>query len=409
MTILSKKLSKSKSKSTDKKIVKQSNNLNGKKIPIPSHSVSALVSTLAKHVPLLLQLIKTDPQLEHYINYNQVTKCYNTATTLLFFLTQTIESLRRADVDCHSKLSSSNLQQADKLRLLTALKKDMMKTDDGHYLYYILMNVDSMHCDKSKVITSDDNERGCQMTKKGKTCNLNTEGGKQTKSKKINLEDNYNAFNSVTYKTFPGHVFIIERAPKWIVNAKTGKEKLINEYFLYQSYINKFTLKDQFRYNGQTFKISKAHVNKILTGMADLFRQDRWDAATTQFYMDFAKAYDASKFEGCSMGEVKPCYIKYNIQNIHATIAKIRTYLQRKLKEVRDNFKAGQGHIYNIVFEMEEHQNSKSKIGTRTQPYTVEQMETAIIELLNRIEKIEKNNMIVKNNNARIRRSLKKK
>jgi hypothetical protein len=99
--------------------------------------------------------------------------------------------------------------------------------------------------------------------------------------------------------SFPGHVCVIEK----------GVE---NDYYIYQSYINQYSLKDYYdNYGG--FKVTKDTIKTIFDELYKLYSNGKWTTSTTLMWKQFTKT-DGSEFEGhVFKGNSFFCYRKVQI------------------------------------------------------------------------------------------------
>jgi hypothetical protein len=263
------------------------------------------------------QFFKADPTINDQININLLTKCYNTATILLYALTLSKESIRQADMDCHSKLHSSHIPQKDKVERLVRLREDILKPDCKPCIYYILMNVEDFVCPRLKNKTSDNNRSKTHYKR------ILGNYGKQ------NIEaQTENENNTTEEKTFPGHVFILEKAVVWNKKFKTFK----NVYYIYQSYINSYVLEDFHNFNKQTFKVSQSHVKRIMDSMIKLFITKQWTQETSDFWKLFTHV-NSEKFNGCNIGDIKPCSLKFYMKDV---VPRLHNYCNRRLNIIKN-------------------------------------------------------------------------
>lgn len=285
-----------------------------------NNGFSPFIEKLAQKPNAFFQFILKEPPVKEAVSSTYLTKCYNTATTLLYLLTLDKTSLDKADVICHEQLYRNPLKKTEKITKLQKLKIDLAKKEKGIVLYYILMNVGDMDC----------KDRGNN-----------------------NNNNDYNIFSQFSKtKTFPGHVFIVEKVN--LVDSKGGSEI---KYYLYQSYINKYTLKDYYHQNGNSFEIKKDVLLSYIDNMIELFNQEKWSAKTSKFWKDFTLV-DSSEFDKCDFTTVKPCYLRFKMKDINFVLKNYDKYLRKKLGEINDDIKASKFNKYNLKFNTERNQYS---------------------------------------------------
>jgi hypothetical protein len=306
-----------------------------------STGLSSLVERIAKHPGGFFQFITKEKSVNKAINSNLLTKCYNTATTLLYLLTLNEKALKKADIICHEKLYSTSITQDEKINRFSLLKRDIEKNEDEICLYYILMNVAEMDCNSGK--------------------------------KQNNIETFL--YNFKNQKTFPGHVFLLEKVPH--IDEKNNKT---SRYFLYQSYINKYTLKDYLVKNGKTFEISKDKILSYIDGMLKLMIKPKWTKETTQFWKEFTHV-NSSNFNECNFHRIKPCYLKFKMKHISQILNNYNIYFNNKINEVNKKIRNSEYKYYDSIFHNEGNQYSNKINSNKSLP---------IDELKNYIEDVSK-------------------
>lgn len=112
--------------------------------------------------------------------------------------------------------------------------------------------------------------------------------------------------NTNSTASFPGHVCVIEK----------GVE---NEYYIYQSYINQYSLKEYYdNYGG--FKVTKETIKTIFDELYKLYSDGKWTKSTTAMWKQFTKT-DGSEFEGhVFKGNSFFCYRKVQINTCAAKL-----------------------------------------------------------------------------------------
>jgi hypothetical protein len=320
--------------------------------------LSSLVERIAQRPEGFFQFIIKEKPVNNAVQSNLLTKCYNTATMLLYLLTLNEKALDKADVICHDQLYEKSITQEEKIKHFTELKKDIEKNDNSLCLYYILMNVADMDC----------------PTKKENNGNY--------------LHNLLNDFKRT--KTFPGHVFLLEKVPYIDKNGvRTSK------YFLYQSYINKYTLKDYLNKNGKTFEISKDKVLSYIEGMIKLMVEPKWTKETSKFWKEFTHV-NSSDFNECNFHRIKPCYLKFKMKDIRIILNNYLKYLNGKLKEVNGKIKESNCTYYSVDFNYE--RNQYDGLTDKEKPLTIIELKEYIKEILDEIVSL---NFIINNSNRK--------
>jgi len=335
--------------------------------------LSSLVEKIAKRPEGFFQFIIKEEPVNKALNSNLLTKCYNTATTLLYLLTLNKKALDDADVICHEQLYSKSIEQEEKIRRFTELKKDIEKPEDSIELYYILMNVAEMDCPVNK------------------------------SSKSNYLYNLLNNFKKT--KTFPGHVFLLEKVP--YIDSNGNKD---SKYYLYQSYINKYTLKDYLEKNGKTFEIGKDKILSYIEGMRKLMIEPKWTKETTKFWKEFTHV-NSSDFNECNFHRIKPCYLKFKMKDIKKILNNYLKYLNNKVKEVNSKIKESNCNYYSVNFNYERNQyNGKTD---KEQSLSIQELKKYIQGILDEItslnHKINNSKQKVKKNGSEKRVKVKSK
>jgi len=308
--------------------------------------ISPLIERLAQKPNAFFQFITKEAPIKETVSSTYLTKCYNTATTLLYLLTLDKTSLDKADIICHEQLYRNPLNKNEKIDKLKKLKKDLAKNEKGIILYYILMNVGDMDC--------------------------------QGSSNNNNNNDFFSKFTKT--KTFPGHVFIVEK-----VGYTNKQGQLDVKFYLYQSYINKYTLKDYYEQNGNSFAIDKNVLLSYIDNIILLFQNAKWQASTTKFWKDFTLV-DSSNFEKCEFTKVKPCYLRFKMKDINFVLKNYDKYLKKKLTDIDKKIKESNCNYYNMIFDVEHNQYSKTSASAL--PENIKALREYIQNLINEIKSI---------------------
>ena len=131
---------------------------------------------------------------------------------------------------------------------------------------------------------------------------------------------------------FPGHVFILEQFP--VIDAN-GKKSLT--YYIYQSYINSYTIYGHFKYNKNTFEITRSEALSLGRNIKYLFKVDIWDKKCTAFWKKLAHV-DVKEYEGHRTRDVMLlCYKKAESSEC---IEKIKSFLETTQNEIDSSLKS---------------------------------------------------------------------
>lgn len=205
------------------------------------------------HIQALMQMLTNDlPQFNFRM---QTTKCLNTAVMLVQFLLgnkglQIANSCdTRAVISRHSQGMESNES------VLHDLKKQLFsKREKTRVLYYIL------------------------------------------------LSDGYFPTQSGTdNRYFPGHVFILEKA--W----DQAQQKHI--YYFYQSYINKYTLREHIMMN-KGLVITQERANELMTHLEKVLKSETWSTENVKRWYDMTFADSSNLLNSNSRQRFFLCFRK---------------------------------------------------------------------------------------------------
>lgn len=211
---------------------------------------------------------------------NNPTKCLYTAVLVLsiYLGDYSLDHVHKCDVD-HVQSYYREMQNAARVRnpksifdpssiLLKECERSIFSKVSGRYLYYLMMT------------------------------NADVSDGKSSQS-------------------FPGHVCVLEKVAT-------------DQFYIYQSYINNYTLKDYYKMNNG-FVVSSELVKNIFTELKKLFsEQGVWTSDTSNMWKKFTmmsgKEFEGKSFKGVSFF----CYRKIRIDTCSNRLSSI---LKKSLKD----------------------------------------------------------------------------
>ena len=235
-----------------------------------------VVYTLKNYVKPLMQLMTND-----VTDYNMrllTTKCLNTSVMIIILMLGP-KAQKMADycdtyktIARHEKTDGT---RDDNIQIVDALTKDMLNTKNvrTRYLYYILIT-DAWFI-------------------------------------KENQEKSF----------FPGHVVVIEKFP--------GSSPY---FYLYQSYINQYSLHGHFEKSNNSVKYTVSEMKKFLCDLKSTFTKTTWDDDTSTFWKRFTFV-DTDALKGFKTQGQKfyLCYQRAPIKECNKNIMK---YVATKLKKL---------------------------------------------------------------------------
>lgn len=167
--------------------------------------------------------------LEEYNMQLMETKCLNTAVMMMYLLfgTKSLKHTRHCDVP--NVVQRHLRSQDNSIVIANKLKMDIMRKTKNRYIYYVM------------------------------------------------LTDGYFVKHDGSRVFFPGHVFLIEKVP--------GMNASDTEYFIYQSYINEYTLETQVNMN-QKKKVDSKKIKYYMDNLNRMAKDKIWDEKFTEFWKD---------------------------------------------------------------------------------------------------------------------------
>ena len=272
-----------------------------------------VVYTLKDYSKPLMQLMTND--LNEYNMRLLTTKCLNTAVLLIILLLGK-KAIRMADycdskktIERHTSPNSSNINN---LNLMSSLEKELLIVQHKkRYLFYLLIT----------------------------DAYFPREGGG---------EDGF----------FPGHVIVIEKFPS----------KPNPFYYLYQSYINQYTLHGHFAKSNDSVKYTFAQMIKFVENLKHILTAETWDHQSVKYWKQFTFV-DTSTLLGCmSKNKFFLCYQKTVIDECTQNVQK---YVVKKLKELDKN-----KHHHDAIY------GDSTKYDDREKPLTNGEMKYNLEQLL---------------------------
>lgn len=272
---------------------------------------------LKNYVKPLMQTLTVD--IRNYYMRLLTTKCLNTAVMLSVFMLGKKRGIAIANY-CDTEKTRARHQslEDDNNTILSHLKSDVLKRNPKltqRYLYYILL----------------------------------TDG-------KFPFDD-----QTKTPAFFPGHVFIIEKMP-------IDVEQDQHVYYLYQSYINQYDLKEHIKRNNNTLKISYERLKIVLDGLDYILNVSKWDDKCVQ-YWKVLTFVDSSYLNGSNCKDNFFLCIKK--AKVVDCLKHIQAYTSEKLNEIGPKVKRQSREVY-----------GDRKLYDKTQrPLTVGKMYTKLKQL----------------------------
>lgn len=213
---------------------------------------------IMENVPMLMQLF--DKELSEYRMQMLTSKCLNTAVMIMYmYLAENaLPHTKYCDV---SNVVDRYQQNNISIPECSRFKTDILDvTSQTRALFYIMITDGTMQHTENKRSTRD----------------------------------------------FPGHVFVIERAP--------SKGQALPTYHMYQSYIKSYKLKDFGKMNDNTLELTYYNVVELVNGIENMFITGTWSKSTTDFWEKFIFVNE-STFEGYTIKDnIYFCYRKVPVR-----------------------------------------------------------------------------------------------
>lgn len=96
-------------------------------------------------------------------------------------------------------------------------------------------------------------------------------------------------------KMFTGHVFVIERKPG-------------ADFYVYQSYLNHYSLPQFYEQNSASFKIKAEDLRSFFTALQDFYKSGIWSAEWNAVWLKFARADESALIGYNYLNKIHFCY-----------------------------------------------------------------------------------------------------
>lgn len=276
-----------------------------------------IVYIIMHYITPLMQCVTND--VKEYHMQLITTKCLNTAVMLMFFL------LGRRGVEHANYCDSRDMVERhksgkdNKKEIITRMQRVMLSPRvKNRYIYYILMNdAEFPHPQKGSVF-------------------------------------------------FPGHVFLIERSYE--------DYKGVVHFNIYQSYINKYNLKEYYEQMNKTLRVKFVDVQRLLQKIKYILFANTWDALCVKYWKDFTHV-DTSDLLGAQHKD--SLFICFSHEKLTTCIDNIASYTKEKLQELQSSPK-NPNDIYGDASLYRKDQ---------VKPLTNKEMKASLINIIHDIDK----------------------
>lgn len=248
---------------------------------------------IKNYVKPLIQTLTND--IKEYYMRLLTTKCLNSAVMVSIFMLgkkKGIEIANYCDTEMTKKRHMANLETNNSI--ISNFKHDILdKKCKYRYLYYIL------------------------------------------------LTDGKFPYNNSTKDPafFPGHVFILEKIPD---NDKPY-------FYFYQSYINKYDLKEHIKKNNNSLKLSYEHTEQLINNLEYILESNTWDNNCVNAWKYFTFADTSNMLNSNSKGNFFLCIRKAKVVDCLKHIEKYTLDKIKKLEKIPlDNKVYGDVSLYDI-------------------------------------------------------------
>lgn len=224
---------------------------------------------LAEYIIPIMQILTNE--LPEYNMKMKTTKCLNVAIMITIFMLGRVKGKEIIDY-CDSKKTKEQKYYVNNIIELNNTFNDILKIEDGRYLYYILL-ADGVYKDKD---------------------------------------------NNTLY--FPGHVFLIE--------------KYDNNYKLYQSYIKQYDLQE-YKNKVQDFSISKEKIKNIINHLLYIITKTKtWDDNCVKYWNEFTFVDTENNFKGAIIeNNMHICILK---SRIDGCLKNLKKFIKDNIKQIKD-------------------------------------------------------------------------
>lgn len=228
------------------------------------------------YITPLMQCLTND--IRDYNMQLITTKCLNTAVMLMFFLLGK-NGIKHANYcDSHDMVKRHKSGEDNKKHVIAKMQRIILNPRvQQRYIYYILMNDAEFPHPKQGTVF------------------------------------------------FPGHVFLIERTYDGTVN-----------YNIYQSYINKYTLKEYYEQMNNTLRVNYVYVQRLLQKIKYILFADSWDDLCVKYWKDFTHV-DTSNLLGAKHRD--HLFICFSHEKLKTCVMNIANYTKAKLKQIDESDK----------------------------------------------------------------------
>jgi hypothetical protein len=129
---------------------------------------------------------------------------------------------------------------------------------------------------------------------------------------------------------FPGHVFLIER---------TFDQRGDMSFNMYQSYINKYDLKEYYQNMDNTFRYSFGDVQRLIQKIRYILFAESWDDLCIKYWQDFTHVDTSSLRGALHKGHM---FICFSYDKLTACVNNISKYAKQKLEYIDSSNHPGQ-------------------------------------------------------------------
>jgi hypothetical protein len=125
---------------------------------------------------------------------------------------------------------------------------------------------------------------------------------------------------------FPGHVFLIEKVP-W-------KGEMF--YYIYQSYINEYTLEAQVAPGQKSMKISQEKMEYYLRKICDMTQKKVWDEDFVKFWMDMTRVDTKHMLSTSPQNAFFVCFRKIRHESCVKELLKFSKFISKDVSSSLD-------------------------------------------------------------------------
>jgi len=236
-----------------------------------------IVYIIIHYITPLMQCVTND--IKDYHMQLITTKCLNTAVMLMFFLLGRKGISHANYCDSRDMVERHKKGTDNKKEIITRMQRVILSPHvKNRYIYYILMN---------------------------------------------DAEFPHPTHGSVF---FPGHVFLIERSYE--------DSRGIVHFNIYQSYINKYTLKEYYQQMNNTLRVKFVDIQRLLQKIKYILFANTWDVLCVKYWKDFTHV-DTSNLLGAKHKD--HLFICFSHEKLTTCIDNISKYAQDKLTDLEQS------------------------------------------------------------------------